>query len=256
MTDLSKAMKEATAYLDSQKEERKRPEKKKEVKTQTRVSSVLSKTREVQSNPILIVAYGFAVALSIFAFGLSTQWLVPALGAGFGIATTIISTGLASSTVDYSWVVPAGAAGLALIGGVAVVFLLMKIVKTAVKQPYLTVLPLLAVLAGFCVDMVKDFYPEIPLVRIAFGGFTSAIFVMGGLWWKRYGLLNKLAGTFLILISPLVIPAHGVRDSIDQGLGIALGNVTTQSWIALGGLAAILVVTGLLAFTLGADLHE
>jgi hypothetical protein len=27
MTDLSKAMKEATAYLDSQKEERKRPER-------------------------------------------------------------------------------------------------------------------------------------------------------------------------------------------------------------------------------------
>jgi uncharacterized membrane protein YccC len=256
MDDLSKAMKEATAYLDRQKDENRRVEPKQtEIKpTSTTMSAVKSRTKEVQSNPTLVLAYGVAIALAIFAAGLSTQWLVPALGAGFGIATTIISKGIAGGSMDYTWVIPAGAGGLALIGGVAVVFLLIRIVKQAKGQLYLAVLPVLAVLAGFCVDLCKDFYPNYPLVRIGFGAVTSAIFVMGGLWWRRYGLLNKIAGTFLILLSPLVILAHGVNTSIDQGLGIALSTVTTQSWIAILGLFAILLTVGLLAFTLGEEI--
>lgn len=256
MDDLSKAMEEATAYLDRQKDERPRPEPKKPVAnpTPSRVSAVRAKTREVQSNPTLVLAYGVAIALAIVAGGITTQWLVPALGAGFGIATTIISKGLTGGATDYSWVVPAGAAGLALIGGVAVVLLLMRIVKRARGQLYLAVLPLLALLAGFCVDMCKDFYPNDPLVRIGFAAVTSCIFCLGGLWWRRYGLLNKIAGGLLMLISPLVIMAHGVSNNLDQGLSFALGSVTNQSWIALLGLIAILILTGILAFTLGDEI--
>ena len=257
MDDLSKAMHEASAYLDRQKDEKQRsePPKKQAKPAETRVSAVRAKTREAQSNPTLVLAYGVATALAIVAVGISTQWLVPALGAGFGIATNIISKGIGSSAGEYTWVIPAGAGGLALVGGVAVVLLLMKIVKRATGQPYIAVLPLVAVLAGFCVDMCKDFYPDLPLVRIGFGALTSAIFVMGGLWWKRYGLLNKIAGTFLILLSPFVILAHGVSGRIDQGLTTALDNVAIQSWIALGGLIALLILIGLLAFTLGEEIN-
>ncbi len=256
MSDLSKAMQEATAYLDEQAQEQKRSDKKKEARTPSGATVVRSKTREAQASPALIVAYGFAVALAIIAAGISTQWFVPALGAGFGIATTIISKGIASAGVDYSWVIPAGAAGVALIGAVAVVFLLMQIVKRAANQPYLAVLPLLAVLAGFCVHLCRDFYPNLPLVRIGFGGITCALFIMGGLWWRRYGFLNKLVGTLLILLSPMVILAHKVSGSIDQGLAISMGDLATQSWIALGGFLALLVLTALLAFTLGEEINE
>ena len=257
MDDLSKAMHEASAYLDRQKDEKKRvePASKEMQNPVSRADSIRSRTKEVQSNPTLVLAYGGAIALAIFAVGISTQWLVPALGAGFGIATNIISKGISSPGGDYSWVIPAGAGGLALIGGVAVVFLLMRIVKRASGQLYLTVLPLVAVLAGFLVDMCKDFYPDLPFVRIGFGAVTCGIFVLGGLWWRRYGLLNKIAGSFLILLSPFVILAHGVSGSIDQGLSTALGKVATESWIALGGLIALFILTGLLAFTLGEELY-
>ena len=256
MDDLSKAMQEATDYLDRQKDEKQRvePKKKEPIPAPSKISAVRSKTREVQSNPSLVLAYGAAIAAAIVAGGISTQWLVPALGAGFGIATTIITKGIAGAGSDYSLVVPAGAAGLVLIGGVAVVLLLISMVKRASGQLYLTVLPLLGVLAGFCVDLCKDFYPEGPLVRIGFAAVTTGIFVLGGLWWRRYGLLNKIAGSLLILIAPLVILAHGVSNNLDQGLSAALGNVTMQSWIAFAGLFALLVVTGLLAFTLGDEI--
>ena len=257
MDDLSKAMKEATAYLDRQKDERPRPEPKKPVEkpSPSRMSAVRSRTREVQSNPTLVLAYGVAIALAIVAGGITTQWLVPALGAGFGIATTIISKGLAEAGKDYSWVVPAGAAGLALIGGVGVALLLMRIVKKARGQLYLAVLPLLAVLAGFCVDMCKNFYPNDPLVRIGFAAVTSCVFCLGGLWWRRYGLLNKIAGSLLFLIAPLVILAHGVNNNLNQGLSFALGSVTSQSWIALLGLIVIFILTAILAFTLGDEIN-
>ncbi|MEE9121985.1 MAG: hypothetical protein V3U56_11975 [Syntrophobacteria bacterium] len=255
MDDLSQAMKDATAYLDRQKDEKKEVQPKKEVKSAPKVSAVKRKTMEVQSNPALVLAYGGAIALAIFAVGISTQWLIPALAAGFGIATNIISKGILTPGSEYSWVISIGAGGLALIGGVAVVFLLIKIVRQARGHLYLAVLPLLGVLAGFSVDLCKDFFPNDPLVRIGFAAVATCLFVLGGLWLKRYGLLNKIAGTFLMLLSPLVILAHGVSENIDQGWGAALGKVTTQSWIALGGLLAILVLIGLLAFTLGDEIN-
>jgi hypothetical protein len=260
MDDLSKAMQDATAYLERQKDENKavQPRKKgaqprKEVKSAPKVSAVKRKTMEVQSNPALVLAYGGAIALAIFAVGISTQWLIPALAAGFGIATNIISKGILTPGSEYFWVIPVGAGGLALIGGVGVVFLLIKIVRQARGQLYLSVLPLLAVLAGFSVNLCKDFFP---LVRIGFAAVATCLFALGGLWWRRFGILNKIAGTFLMLLSPLVILAHGVSENIGAGgWGAALGKVTAQSWIALGGLFTLLVLIGLLAFTLGDEIN-
>jgi hypothetical protein len=258
MDDLSRAMKEATAYLDRQKDDKKEVQpKKKEVKTATKpkISAVKRKTMEVQGNPALVLAYGGAIALAIFAVGISTQWLIPALAAGFGIATNIISKGILTPGSEYFWVIPIGAGGLVLIGGVGVVFILMKIVKHARGQLYLAVLPLLGVLAGFSVDLCKDFFPSDPLVRIGFAAVAACLFVLGGLWWRRFGFFNKIAGTFLMLISPLVILAHGVNENIGEGgVSAALGKVTAHSWIALGGLVSLIVLIGLLAFTLGDEI--
>ena len=258
MDDLSQAMKEATAYLDRQKDVKQEVQpKKKEVKSapKPKVSAVKRKTMEVQSNPALVLAYGGAIALAIFAVGISTQWLIPALAAGFGIATNIISKGILTPGSEYSWVIPIGAGGLVLIGGVGVVFRLIKIVQQARGQLYLTVLPLLGVLAGFSVDLCKDFFPNDPLVRIGFAAVAACLFVLGGLWWRRFGFLNKIAGTFLMLLSPLVILAHGVNENIGEGgVAAALGKVTAHSWIALGGLLALTVLIGLLAFTLGDEI--
>jgi hypothetical protein len=108
MDDLSQAMKEATAYLDRQKDEKKEVQPKKEVKSAPKpnVSAVKRKTMEVQSNPALVLAYGGAIALAIFAVGISTQWLIPALAAGFGIATNMISKGILTPGSEYLWVIP------------------------------------------------------------------------------------------------------------------------------------------------------
>ena len=59
-----------------------------------------------------------------------------------------------------------------------------------------------------------------------------------------------------MLLSPLVILAHGVSENIGEGgWSTALGKVTAQSWIALGGLLGLLVLIGLLAFTLGDEIN-
>jgi len=214
-----------------------------------------SRETPASRNAGLVLTYGIIAALLLLVAGYTTQWVIPALGAGFGIATTIISQGIASTGGYASWVIPVGAAGMAAIGGVAVVLLLVGLVNKAAGQPYLVALPLLGVLAAFAVDMYQDFYPHLPLVRFAFGALTGAVVVAAGLWWRRYGWLNKLAGA-LIMVSPLLVMfGHGINLTISQGLGAAISQVSLQSWLAIGGLLVILLVTGILAFAIRDEMN-
>ena len=216
---------------------------------------VRSREGRASRNAGLVFAYGIIAALLLLVAGYATQWVIPALGAGFGIATTIISQGIASTGGYASWVIPVGAAGMAAIGGVAVVLLLIGLVKKAAGQPYVVALPLLGVLAGFAVDMYKDFYPHMPIVRFAFSALTGAVLVVAGLWWRRYGWLNKFAGA-LVMVSPLLVMfGHAVNPTISQGVGAALGQVSLQSWLALVWLLVILVVTGVLAFAMRNEMN-
>jgi hypothetical protein len=235
MGELSRVMQEASDFVG---------------RRQTR-----SRETPASRNAGLVFTYGIIAALLLLVAGYATQWVIPALGAGFGIATTIISQGIASTGAYASWVIPVGAAGMAAIGGVAVALLLVGVVKKAAGQPYVVALPLLGVLAGFAVDMYKDFYPQMPLVRFAFSALTGAVLVAAGLWWRRYGWLNKLAGA-LVMVSPLLVMlGHALSLTISQGLSPALGQVSMQSWLAMGGLLVILVVTGVLAFAMRNEMN-
>jgi hypothetical protein len=235
MRELSRVMREASDFVDRK--------------------DVRSREGRASRNAGLVFTYGMIAALLLLVAGYATQWVIPALGAGFGIATTIISQGITSTEGYASWVVPVGAAGMAAIGGVAVVLLLVALVKKAAGQPYVVALPLLGVLAGFAVNMYKDFYPQMPLVRFAFSGLTGAVLVAAGLWWRRYGWLNKLAGT-LVMVSPLLVMlGHALSLTISQGLSPALAQVSMQSWLAMGGLLVILVVTGILAFAMRNEMN-
>jgi len=216
-----------------------------------------TRSRETPStrNAGLVLTYGIIAALLLLVAGYATQWVIPALGAGFGIATTIISRGITATEGYASWVIPVGAAGMAAIGGVAVVLLLVGLVKKAAGQPYLVALPLLGVLAGFAVDMYKDFYPQAPLVRFAFSALTGAVVVVAGLWWRRFGWLNKIAGG-LVMVSPLLLMlGHAISITNAEAVGAALVRVSTQSWLAMGGLLVILAVTAILAFAMRNEMN-
>jgi len=128
-------------------------------------------------------------------------------------------------------------------------------VKRAAGQPYVVALPLLGALAGFAVDMYKDFYPHVPLVRFAFSALTGAVLVVAGLWWRRYGWLNKLAG-LLVMVSPLLVMfGHAINLAISQGLGADLAQISLQSRVAMGALLVILVVTWILAFAMRNEMN-
>jgi len=214
-----------------------------------------SRQARASLNAGLVFTYGIIAALLLLVAGYATQWVIPALGAGFGIATTIISQGITATGGYASWVIPVGAAGIGAIGGVAVVLLLVGLVKKAAGQPYIVALPLLGVLAGFAVDLYKDFYPQAPLVRFAFSAVTGAVLVAAGLWWRRYGLVNKLAGALVMLSPLLVMFSHAINLTISQGVDAALRQVSPQSWLAMGGLLVILVVTGIVAFAMRNEMN-
>jgi hypothetical protein len=236
MGDLSRVMKEASEFVD------RREARSGEIRAATSAS--------------LVFTYGIILVLLLLVAGYATQWVIPALGASVGIASTIISHGISSVGSYASWVIPVGAAGMAAIGGVAVVLLLVGLVKKAVAQPYLVALPVLGVLASFSVDMCRDFYPNAPLARFAFSALTGALLVVAGLWWRRFGWLNKLAGA-LVMVSPLLVMlGHAISPAISQGFSAALGQVSFQGWLAMGGLLVTLFVTVVLAFAMRNEMSQ
>jgi hypothetical protein len=236
MGELSRVMREASEFVD-----RRTPK---------------SGDVGASSNATLVFTYGIILVLLLLVAGYATQWVIPALGAGVGIASTIISHGISSVERYDSWVIPVGAAGMAAIGGVAVVLLLVGLVKKAAGKPYLVALPVLGVLAGFAVDMCRDFYPNAPLARFAFSALSGALLVVAGLWWRRFGWLNKLAGA-LVMVSPLlVMVGHALSPAISQGFSAALGQVSIQGWLAMGGLLVTLLVTGILAFAMRNEMNQ
>jgi hypothetical protein len=237
MTQLTKVMQEASEFIDRKDARSKEP-------------------RAASSTASLVLTYGLILVLLLLVAGYATQWVIPALGAGVGIATTIISHGMSSIERYDSWVIPVGAAGMAAIGGVAVVLLLVGLTRKFAGQPYLVGLPVLGVLAGFSVDMCKDFYPNAPLVRFAYSALTGALLVVAGLWWRRFGWLNKLAGA-LVMVSPLLVMfGHAISPGISQGFEAAVTQVSLQSWLAIGGLLVTLFVTSILAFAMRNEMNQ
>ena len=236
MGQLSRVMQEASEFVDRK--------------------DVRSREARPSSNASLVFTYGLILALLLLVAGYATQWVIPALGAGVGIATTIISHGMSSIERYESWVIPVGAAGMAAIGGVAVVLLLVGLIRKFAGQPYLVGLPVLGVLAGFSVDMYKDFYPNAPVVRFAYSALTGALLVVAGLWWRRFGWLNKLAGA-LVMVSPLLVMfGHAISPAISQGVGDAVTQVSLQSWLAMGGLGFVLLVAGFMAFAVRNEMSQ
>jgi hypothetical protein len=236
MGELSRVMQEASEFVDRREGKSRGP--------------------GASTNASLVFTYGIILVLLLLVAGYATQWVIPALGAGVGIASTIISHGISSAERYDTWVIPVGAAGMAAVGGVAVVLLLVGLVKKAAGQPYLVGLPVLGVLAGFSVDMYRDFYPNAPLVRFAFSALTGAILVVAGLWWRRFGWLNKLAGGMVMLSPLLVMFGHAIGPGISQGFGAAVTQVSLQSWLAIGGLLVTLFVTGILAFAMRNEMNQ
>jgi hypothetical protein len=113
------------------------------------------------------------------------KWALPALGAMVGIASTIISGGIAATAFS-SWVIPAASVGLVITGGATGTILLVKVVKEAKKKPFEWTLPILAIISGLVIDTCKELYQiDNPIIRIIYGASVAGLYLLGGILWTQ-----------------------------------------------------------------------
>ncbi len=161
-------------------------------------------------NPLLILAYGVAVALGIAALGWALCQVIQAIGAAIGIATTIITGGALAVSLS-SWIAPAAGIGLAATGGATTILLLVKIVEQAKARPYEWTVPILAIVSAFVIDTCKELYDtNNSVVRIIYGASVTGMFLIGGILWKQKSSGVKLfalriVATLFFLLPPFMI---------------------------------------------------
>jgi hypothetical protein len=160
-------------------------------------------------NPLEIVAWGLAIGLGLTGLGLLLKWVLPALGAVVGIATSIISGGLIASSFN-SWVVPAASAGLLIGGGSTLLLVFVRVAKEAKKNTFEWALPILAIFAGLVIDLCKELYTEKPIARVIYATSVSALYLLGGILWrlKREGtkqIFLKITSIIIFLLPPFLI---------------------------------------------------
>lgn len=159
-------------------------------------------TQEQKDRLIEIVG----ICAIILCVGLGLKWVIPAFGAAVGVATSIISGGLISSTLS-SWVIPAASIGLAIGGGAAGIFVINKAVKEIKKNPYEWTLPILAIISGLVIDTCKELYTENPIVRVICGASVTGLFLLGGILWRQKKIKFKaFSSKFIAIIVFLLAP--------------------------------------------------
>jgi hypothetical protein len=209
----------------------------------------MSNGDEWYQRPTSIVAIGVAAGIVLLAFGWLLKLVIPAIGAAIGIAATIIGGGIVGSGAVASWVVPAAGAGIALVGGAGGLIILVKVIEKASNSPYEWIMPILAILSAFIIDLSKEIYQADEIVRLAFGTATTAVFFVGGLLWKKKRISNRILGTILYLLPPSLVLAqsiHGKPGSLKE----ILANVPFHTWMTIGGLLLILILVAGLSFVL------
>ena len=126
------------------------------------------------------------------------------------------------------WLPAAAAAGLALGGGAAMVFVLARLVRDVEHQPYACFAPVLAVFAGF---VLAGLHAKLPLGSIPsqyVGVFGLVLSVVGGALVQQRAWSTRIAGLLVTMLAPAAIAAVLWSHSQKSTFGAMLVSLDSQ----------------------------
>ncbi|MEM9618714.1 MAG: hypothetical protein AAF936_12200 [Pseudomonadota bacterium] len=186
-----------------------------------------------------IVAFGIAVGIG----GAGILWgfskLLPAFGVAIGLAISIATTGVVSSGAIAGWIVPTASAGVAAAGFGAAYLIVVKAMDAAEKAPFNWSVPALAILAGFLVEICKEFYPASPLIKILFATVAAFLILVGGVLFTRAGMKWKIPAAGMQIAPPLLILLLIISESEETKLLMAVKEISFATWAALLGMLSV-----------------
>lgn len=211
------------------------------------------------SRPQVVAAIGAGIAMTIAALCWGIAQMVPpicegaavvikAFAAGGGIAVAAATTGLATAGRASAWLAPAASAGLAATGAAVSYIVIHKIVEKAKDEPYEWLLPALALLAVFFVDLSKEALFTSGTARAIYALITGCCTIGGGVLLLNNRFWVRAAG-FLVPFLPTIVVwaalvregqvANGLADFVSAGSGGAIGLIGA---LFMGALVAVLGV--------------
>lgn len=195
-----------------------------------------------------ILAIGGAVGFGLLGlgggFGLilwGASKILPVLVTSFSLAVAIVTTGVVAAGPIAEWVVPVAAAGVAAAGVSSTVFIVVKVVKIASEETFSLALPILSVLAGFLVDLSKEFYKGSELTKNLFATVAGFVFLVGGILYKKKGFKWKFIGGLLHIMLPLFV-LISIYESSKSNVIHALESVSFETWAAVSGLVIASII--------------
>jgi hypothetical protein len=149
-----------------------------------------------------ILAAGAAVAAILVALAFLLKLVLPILAVSLGLAVAKATTGLDTSGVVATWVVPVAAGGTAVIATMVSIKVLNVVALPAEAKPDEWTLPLPGFAAGILVNMSKDLVIQQAPMRLLFGGIAALWIVIAGTCYKRQGWYWKRTAALLYLLPP------------------------------------------------------
>ncbi|QLG93670.1 hypothetical protein HZF02_17695 [Pseudomonas yamanorum] len=208
------------------------------------------------SNPAVILAAGVAagavlwgIAQLLPAIAAFFGILIQAIAAAAGLAVAVATTGFATAGSVAAWLPIAATVGVGAAGASATYLVVVRIIDKGKEHPYQWLLPALAALAVFCVDLTKDQLVTTGLERALYGLTTTVLTIAGGWLLMTRQLSVRLIGFLLpflpsIAICLLLLKQQHVNGALSDF--IASGSVGAIGLMGAISMAFIVGALGLL----------
>jgi len=158
---------------------------------------------------------------------LTLPWSLLLLGVGYFLlvagplwSSRISAGGLLSDSVTGSpWLPAPAAAGLALFGAAALIFVIARLVRDVEQRPYASIAPVLAVFSGFVLTSTRADLGLPGTGSSQLGLLVLTLALLGGVLIGRAGLSERALGWVLALLPTvalfwMIMAVHGVNNPI------------------------------------------
>jgi hypothetical protein len=188
----------------------------------------------------------------------STPWPLLALGVGYLllVAGPLWSSRFSAASflqdrgMGGAWLPAPAAAGLALLGAAALIFVIARLVRDVEQRPYASIAPVLAVFSGFILTSTRA---ELGLPGIGssqLGLLALALALLGGVLIGRDGFSERALGWVLAIVPTLALvlmvsALHGERNPVKmfQRIDAALGTYFSLLIVSCLAMAAVGIVS-------------
>ncbi len=209
----------------------------------------MARTDVRKISAVVGITAGVVLALWLLIPVVSTAicQIITAVGAAAAMVVAAATSGVVAG-------VTVAPAALYVVGGIVTAWgavqaysVVVNVTRSARKEPFVWSLPLLGIVAGFMIDVAKDFYPGERFVKALFSVLTGVFILVGGYLFSLRGLTWKCVGVLLQFAPPMIVLAVVLTESGGQDLAAELRNVSSRTWLAVGAVFFVAACTTTIA---------